>query len=90
MQAINLHQYNLIIFGRNTVRPPLILAPEADSDLLSRGGSFKTLRDSISAAASGWTNSDVRTMLGPVADNLFKLGFTEQASMLIVQDSDSK
>lgn len=89
-QAIKLHQYNLIVFGRNLVRPPPILAPEDEGAELTRGNSFKMIRDSLSAAASGWTNTDVRPMLGPVADNLFKSGVIEQASLLVVQDSESR
>eukprot|EP00243_Klebsormidium_subtile_P000659 TRINITY_DN1111_c1_g1_i2.p1 TRINITY_DN1111_c1_g1~~TRINITY_DN1111_c1_g1_i2.p1 ORF type:complete len:890 (+),score=223.12 TRINITY_DN1111_c1_g1_i2:679-3348(+) len=90
VKAIKLHQYNLIVFGRNLVCPPPILTPEDEGAALTRGNSFKMLRDSLSAAASGWANTDVRSMLGPVADNLFKSGVIEQASLLVVQDSESR
>jgi hypothetical protein len=91
-QALNLPEYELILLGRNISRPLPFFHAE-DNEALPRMGSLRSLRDTLTATASGRSFMEPKTtrpVLGPVADTVLRLGISDRASLLVVQDSEGK
>ncbi|GAQ80927.1 cation/H+ antiporter family [Klebsormidium nitens] len=89
VQALKLPEYDLVIVGRHVSRPLSCFPGEVPAPL-SRGPSFKGLRDTLTATMSGREISDTKLVLGPVADAVLRIGVGEQASLLVVQEAQDK